>query len=51
MSRFGTGEHFRYYYSNSINQEFGEEKAPAFTLFPALSGCDATSQLSGKGKK
>ena len=47
---FGTGNHFGYYDINSISQSLGEQTSQALPFY-AFTGCDATSQFHGKGKK
>ena len=48
---FGTGKNFRYYHINSIGHELGQNKSRALPFWHAFSGCDCTSQFSGKAKK
>ena len=48
---FGMGKIFQYYHMNSICQSFGERKCRGLPFFHTFTGCDTTSQFSGKGKK
>ena len=45
------GKIFQYYHMNSISQSLGERKCRGLPFFLTFTGCDATSQFSGKGKK
>lgn len=48
---FGMSKHFKYYHMNSICQQLGEAKCRGLPFFHAFTGCDTTSQFSGRGKK
>ena len=48
MVAFGMGKKFQYYHMNSICQYLGERKCRGLPCFHT--GCDTTSQFSGKGK-
>ena len=48
---FGMGKNFQYFHMNSICQSLGERKCRGLPFFHAFTGCDTTSQFSGKGKK
>ena len=48
---FGMGKHFQYYHINTICQNLGEPLCQALPFYHAFTGCDATSQFLGKGKK
>ena len=48
---FGTGKSFRYLAAHEIAAGLGPEKAQAFPMFHALTGCDTASSFAGHGKK
>ncbi len=48
---FGVGKHFRYLHINKICQNLGASLCQALPFYHAFTGCDATSQFYGKGKK
>ena len=48
---FGKGKHFKWFHINTIFMNLGRSKARALPFFHAFTGCDTTSQFSGRGKK
>ena len=48
---FGTGKYFQYLATRRIAAELGIERAQAFPMCHALSGCDIVSSFIGHGKK
>ena len=50
-SAFGTGKSFRYFAAHEIAAGLGPEKARAFPIFHALTGCGNVSSFAGNGKK
>ena len=48
---FGSGKSYRDIPVHSIHAQLGPSKSLALPLCQALTGCDATSQLLGCGKK
>lgn len=48
---FGMGKTFSFININELCRSLGEKKSCCLPLFHAISGCDTTSALYGKGKK
>ena len=48
---FGAGKHYRVIPVHSIAMTIGPTKASALPFYHALTGCDTTSALAGRGKK
>ena len=48
---FGVGKNYRFISINAICSTLGEMRSQALPVFHALTGCDTTSALKGKGKK
>ena len=49
--KFGTGKSLKFIPVHEIAAKMGKVTSQAFLFFHALSGCDTTSSISGKGKK
>ena len=47
---FGMGKNYREFDINNLSDNLGMDKSRALPVFHALTGCDTTSALKGKGK-
>ena len=47
---FGMGKNYREFDINNLSDNLGMDKSHALPVFHALTGCDTTSALKGKGK-